>query len=130
MRTFLIPSLLFILSSQAFALDSFSILRPLGTNGDQGTESLELICVKDACQISTLRNDKITNKKGIMRSEANTFFQSAKSTLTASSSPKTEDSNLHSPAIELELNNAVLKSQTLSPSILALEGKLKARLRN
>ena len=80
--------LVFLLPVQAFALESMSFIHSLGTHGDLGHESLQLLCVKERCHLSFSENDRVTSKKEFKRSEVKNFFEIAQ---TAVNSPRRKD---------------------------------------
>jgi hypothetical protein len=114
----------------AFASDSFSITRALGTTGELGQDSLVLMCVKKKCQITSLKNDVVLAKKALSRKDADTYFYNAQKAmkLTAAHEEKTDAPK--SANIELVFDRKKSKADAFNADLLQLEAKLRARLRS
>lgn len=105
---------------EALAVDSFSVSRRLGTDGERGTQILQLICADEKCLVTSGIDDKSSEKKEISKSQADEIFK-----LAEASMPKSILKPGHTHAFSLEKGNKKIEVQTPEASLMKIEYKLQ-----
>ncbi len=129
MRFYVQFTLFFVLTAQSYGMDSFSILRNLGTNGEMGSDVLELICVKNNCKIVSIKNEEIKDSIKILEKDAKTVFDEADRLIKKQKNIATTQNSPSPIKVVLEWKNKKTESTNLDLSLISLEGRLRARLR-
>jgi hypothetical protein len=122
----LIPLGLILFSAQAFALDSFSVMRSLGNKGEQGKETLLLICTKDDCNLSFAQNGETISEKKLKRSEIKNTFKQASAAFERKPASKEKPSVV---TYSLEYQGKENETSYSNPDLSSIEVDLQARLR-
>lgn len=105
---------------EAFALDSFSVSRRLGTEGERGTQILQLICADEKCLITSGIDDKTSEKKEISKAQADEIFKAAKASM-----PKSVLNKNYTHSFTLEKDNKKIEVQAPEAALLKIEYKLQ-----
>lgn len=116
-------------STCSWSMESFTIIRNLGTTGKTGTQILQLLCTQENCQLSSAHNDHTSERATLTLKEASSFFKSAQVALKMI--PDREStSQLVLPKIVFIYEKGSLKNQSKisTPELLLLENKLQKRL--
>jgi hypothetical protein len=122
---FLLVCLFLFVGQVAQASDVLSITHLLGTNGDLGTESVQVICFKDDCLLSSFENEHAVRKKKISRAEVSAYFGSAQALITQKNAKNVVNS---SREIMVMIGNQKYKLATSDAQVIGIEGRLIAAL--
>ena len=122
----LILPALFITSVYASAVDTLSITHLLGTGGDLGAETVQLICLKNNCHLSLAIHDRETEKTTLERNEAKVFFTDAKNAIEGKQLASVETNQY---SYFLDFQNRTFRSRVQNTALQSLDLRLRARLR-
>lgn len=120
--------MLFLASTNAHALDSMTWTRNYGSSGDLGSETLQLLCVKQACHLSLVEDNRVPISLLLPRSEVNSLFSEGELAVAAEN-PRPMDPDA---AIEFVFKSGKVRKtkDRLTPALFSIEERLRARFRS